>query len=744
MKYSSLDLHKTNNTVAPPIDFIRLKSDSNNNIYTIDDTGNIKYISSPWELSIIDDTILDPTSIGIYNEFDRYVIPTGAINDWAGHDTEIAQYNGTNWDFILPIHGWVVYNKHLNKLIAFNGTNWLSAGADTFGGLSDVSFDKTFDDWFMPSKDELEQIYQALHLTGLHTYPNTSYWCSSQSSDSGAWKKYFADGQWSPGYSKVNYYTTIPVRDFTSKISYSVGDIGPAGGFIFHNKGNYYMESSSHTILQRWCNSALSGVDIPGTDVLLGTGKQNTSLIIAIPGISESCAIDCSDYSNTLNGPFTDDIALFMGSNWTNIPLGTSGALPQLADVSFFDTHDDWYIGAIDLMLELADYIGNSYTAQGYNSEYWSSSEYNATEAQTVRLGSGVHLYHRGKATLSVYARPIRHFEDNLGNYVVGDEGPAHGTIFYKNGTTTYEVGIRDLLCNKIYWSNITNTLIGTGTTIGTGEANTLAIINQSGHTESPARWASNYIVDIPKKPSNNDIIHYDDTLGMWVLTQQNEVIWKKINNRLEPESSLVDELHIKNHTPHGTKITLENSNVNTHALIEFKNTIVDDVDNALVGIYNSNNSVGSLADKMVLISDKDIVIGSVDTVKDIEFVNGNSYATPNFIGKLNSSGLYLDSLQTQQSHPISKLNLFVDTSDGKIYASGVGTNNTLEETILTNTDITNGYIDLINSPTFINGVYINGSFQNTTFYTILTNRLTFVDTTDLLANDTLDVNYNY
>ncbi len=44
-------------------------------------------------------------------------------------------------------------------------------------------------------------------------------------------------------------------------------------------------------------------------------------------------------------------------------------------------------------------------------------------------------------------------------------------------------------------WSNILSTLVGTGTAIGTGSANTTAIINQAGHTGSAAKICRDYTV---------------------------------------------------------------------------------------------------------------------------------------------------------------------------------------------------------------------------------------------------------
>lgn len=92
--------------------------------------------------------------------------------------------------------------------------------------------------------------------------------------------------------------------------------------------------------------------------------------------------------------------------------------------------------------------------------------------------------------------------EDNSGRdktYAIGDTGPSGvGIVFYitDGGLHGLEVAPVDQSTAHA-WSNITDTLIGTtGIDIGTGSANTDAIIGQSGHTSSAAQICRNYRVD--------------------------------------------------------------------------------------------------------------------------------------------------------------------------------------------------------------------------------------------------------
>jgi hypothetical protein len=87
--------------------------------------------------------------------------------------------------------------------------------------------------------------------------------------------------------------------------------------------------------------------------------------------------------------------------------------------------------------------------------------------------------------------------------YQLRDRGPAGGWIFYINpnvatdGWTYLEAAPSDSTPQA--WSNITNALVNGSTSlpwdIGTGVANSTAIIGQSGHTGSAAKVCLDYSV---------------------------------------------------------------------------------------------------------------------------------------------------------------------------------------------------------------------------------------------------------
>lgn len=69
-------------------------------------------------------------------------------------------------------------------------------------------------DWFLPSKDELNQLFiQKALITGLSGYYWFAYWSSSEDNSVGSWNQHFGTGVQS-GLSKAQLISVRPVRAF--------------------------------------------------------------------------------------------------------------------------------------------------------------------------------------------------------------------------------------------------------------------------------------------------------------------------------------------------------------------------------------------------------------------------------------------------------------------------------------------------------------------------------------------------
>ena len=60
---------------------------------------------------------------------DRYLVIATATGDWVGHEDDIAEWNGTSWDYTTPNKGYTVWIEDVNQQKTYNGTNWVSFGS---------------------------------------------------------------------------------------------------------------------------------------------------------------------------------------------------------------------------------------------------------------------------------------------------------------------------------------------------------------------------------------------------------------------------------------------------------------------------------------------------------------------------------------------------------------------------------------------------------------------------------------
>ncbi len=151
---------------------------------------------------------------------------------------------------------------------------------------------------------------------------------------------------------------------------------------------------------------------------------------------------------------------------------------------------DDFFLPSKDELNKMITELANNGIGLFGSTPYWSSSEFDAGIAYTHKKYDTASTTLKASATDCV--RACRSFISST-VYSLTDVGPAGGWIFHiiNNGDGTYtyyETAPLDYNAGQtIQWSNITGTLVTTGTAIGTGQANTTAIIAQAGHITSAA-----------------------------------------------------------------------------------------------------------------------------------------------------------------------------------------------------------------------------------------------------------------
>ena len=178
--------------------------------------------------------------------------------------------------------------------------------ADSRIRISEIAEDQilpqTFDDWFLPSLFELDEMYDELKVFGVGDFALISYWSSTEwgtSPDSNAYKVRFTDGN-SNAVAKSQTHGVRACRQFTAESGlYSLRDIGPASGLIFYISGTIYMEAapSDQSTSKTWSN--ITDTSVGSTSPDIGTGQANTTTIINQAGHTDSAAKLCDDLSIT-------------------------------------------------------------------------------------------------------------------------------------------------------------------------------------------------------------------------------------------------------------------------------------------------------------------------------------------------------------------------------------------------------------------------------------------------------------
>jgi hypothetical protein len=74
------------------------------------------------QLTLVSKTLSTPPATVI--DGSCYAVPFGSVNEWAGHDGEIAIGSNGGWDFVIPQRGWraVILDRGVGAI--FDGTLW--------------------------------------------------------------------------------------------------------------------------------------------------------------------------------------------------------------------------------------------------------------------------------------------------------------------------------------------------------------------------------------------------------------------------------------------------------------------------------------------------------------------------------------------------------------------------------------------------------------------------------------------
>ena len=148
----------------------------------------------------------------------------------------------------------------------------------------------SFDDWFLPSQDELAAMRTNLYAESVGNFLDGEYWSSSEYNGIFAWKHRFStDAQFRTETKAGSLSAVRACRSFTAGVAeYALRDTGPAGGLIFYVDGTTYYEAAPYDQSTGydswWCDLDLGATLLGASGTAIGTGATNTSTMVNYPG----------------------------------------------------------------------------------------------------------------------------------------------------------------------------------------------------------------------------------------------------------------------------------------------------------------------------------------------------------------------------------------------------------------------------------------------------------------------------
>ncbi|SMC11425.1 C1q domain protein [Roseovarius aestuarii] len=94
----------------------------------------LRILDTVTQLAVLSDTSDTPPAVS--SEGERYLVPVGGQNEWAGQDGMIASHEQGAWLFYAPRPGWRIFVIDAGLLKAFDGTGWQVVGGSLLENLT--------------------------------------------------------------------------------------------------------------------------------------------------------------------------------------------------------------------------------------------------------------------------------------------------------------------------------------------------------------------------------------------------------------------------------------------------------------------------------------------------------------------------------------------------------------------------------------------------------------------------------
>ena len=194
---------------------------------------------------------------------------------------------GETWLYSLPVGQF--YKQS-------DATLWWKSGAPNswinLGGAGGSEITNLYQDFFLPSRDEMVLMHNNLHAHGIGNFSNDFYWTSTEQGTFLTSVVDFSTGTGNLSGQKNGFHRIRPARTFISTEDLALGTRGETNGWIFHKIANSnnntftYFEALENDLEVGGSSTfqwGFRGVNISGaapTSSGIGTGKENTINLI--------------------------------------------------------------------------------------------------------------------------------------------------------------------------------------------------------------------------------------------------------------------------------------------------------------------------------------------------------------------------------------------------------------------------------------------------------------------------------
>ena len=122
-----------------------------------------------------------------------------------GIDFAFRDFSRSYGDSIEALNGTAIGTGYENTINIENGCNTIGTAADICANL-DL---EGYDDWFLPSKNELAAMFWNLHKKGLGGFGNSRYWSSSEQCYNSEYSVYYYDFSFTPSTYQIWDFVTL-------------------------------------------------------------------------------------------------------------------------------------------------------------------------------------------------------------------------------------------------------------------------------------------------------------------------------------------------------------------------------------------------------------------------------------------------------------------------------------------------------------------------------------------------------